>query len=250
MNTYKTIKILFIFSIMTSFPSILRSEVLVFGGTGELGSEIVYDLLEANKQVTVFTRPTSKKSRLKGLDVKYLTGDVLNEVDVKNAITSKKFEVIIDALARDRNIDADFYEISMQYISRWAKETGVKQVILHGSVGAGISRKIYPSERYDAMKDLLSSKDIGERYLIESGVNYTIIRNLILLPNDVKESGKAFLTEDQLARGGVTRDALARLTLKCLSNTSCLNKVYHAIDNDLIVPKRHSRWKKQIDSMK
>ena len=250
MNTYKTIKILFIFSIMTSFPSILRSEVLVFGGTGELGSEIVYDLLEANKQVTVFTRPTSKKSRLKGLDVKYLTGDVLNEVDVKNAITSKKFEVIIDALARDRNIDADFYEISMQYISRWAKETEVKQVILHGSVGAGISRKIYPSERYDAMKDLLSSKDIGERYLIESGVNYTIIRNLILLPNDVKESGKAFLTEDQLARGGVTRDALARLTLKCLSNTSCLNKVYHAIDNDLIVPKRHSRWKKQIDSMK
>ena len=250
MNKYKTIKILFIFSIMTSFPSILRSEVLVFGGTGELGSEIVYDLLEANKQVTVFTRPTSKKSRLKGLDVKYLTGDVLNEVDVKNAITSKKFEVIIDALARDRNIDADFYEISMQYISRWAKETEVKQVILHGSVGAGISRKIYPSERYDAMKDLLSSKDIGERYLIESGVNYTIIRNLILLPNDVKESGKAFLTEDQLARGGVTRDALARLTLKCLSNRSCLNKVYHAIDNDLIVPKRHSRWKKQIDSMK
>ena len=250
MNICKTIKILFIFSIMTSFPSILRSEVLVFGGTGELGSEIVYDLLEANKQVTVFTRPTSKKNRLKGLDVKYLTGDVLNEVDVKNAITSKKFEVIIDALARDRNIDADFYEISMQYISRWAKETKVKQVILHGSVGAGISRKIYPSERYDAMKDLLSAKDIGERYLIESGVNYTIIRNLILLPNDVKESGKAFLTEDQLARGGVTRDALARLTLECLNKTSCLNKVYHAIDNELVIPERHSRWKKQIDSMK
>ena len=250
MNISKTIKILFIFSIMTSFPSILRSEVLVFGGTGELGSEIVYDLLEANKQVTVFTRPTSKKNRLKGLDVKYLTGDVLNEVDVKNAITSKKFEVIIDALARDRNIDADFYEISMQYISRWAKETGVKQIILHGSVGAGISRKIYPSERYDAMKDLLSAKDIGERYLIESGVNYTIIRNLILLPNDVKESGKAFLTEDQLARGGVTRDALARLTLECLNKTSCLNKVYHAIDNELVIPERHSRWKKQIDSMK
>ena len=250
MNICKTIKILFIFSIITAFPSILRSEVLVFGGTGELGSEIVYDLLEANKQVTVFARPTSKKTRLKGLDVKYLTGDVLNEEDVKNAITSKKFKVIIDALARDRNIDADFYEISMNYISKWARETGIEQVILHGSVGAGMSRKIYPPERYDAMKELLGAKDIGERYLIESGVNYTIIRNLILLPNDLKESGKAYLTEDQLARGGVTRDALARLTLECLSNTSCLNKVYHAIDKDLIVPERHSRWKEQLDSMK
>ena len=250
MNLLKKLAILIIFSNISIFTSNVNAEILVFGGTGELGSEIVYDLLDANKKVTIFVRPTSKKTLLKGLDVSYVTGDVLNEKDVERAIKSKKFIVIIDALARDRNIDAEFYVTSMNYISKWAEKAGVNQIILHGSVGAGLSQKIYPKDRLNSMRELLTAKGLGERYLIESDVNYTIIRNLILLPNDVKESGKAYLTENQLAKGGVTRDALARLTLECLNKQSCFNNIYHGIDDELIVPEKYSRWKKQIDSMK
>ena len=250
MNLLKKLAILIIFSNISIFASNVNAEILVFGGTGELGSEIVYDLLDANKKVTIFVRPTSKKTLLKGLDVSYVTGDVLNEKDVERAIKSKKFIVIIDALARDRNIDAEFYVTSMNYISKWAEKAGVNQIILHGSVGAGLSQKIYPNDRLNSMRELLTAKGLGERYLIESDVNYTIIRNLILLPNDVKESGKAYLTENQLAKGGVTRDALARLTLECLNKQSCFNNIYHGIDDELIIPEKYSRWKKQIDSMK
>ena len=54
--------------------------VLVFGGTGLLGSEIVKQLANAGEtQITVFARPTSDRSRLDGIDVNYVVGDVLNE---------------------------------------------------------------------------------------------------------------------------------------------------------------------------
>jgi len=249
MNLLKNLAILIIFLNITISSYFANAEVLVFGGTGELGSEIVKDLLDAKKKVTVFVRPTSKKTLLKNLDVSYVTGDVLNEKDVENALKSKKFDVVIDALARDRKGHEDFYIISMNYISKWSKKTGVNQVILHGSVGAGLSQMIYPAERLNNMRNLLNAKSLGERYLIESGVNYTIIRNLILLPYGLKESGKAYITNDQLARGGVTRDALARLTLECLNNKSCFNDIYHAIDRELVIPKEYNRWKEQIESM-
>ncbi|MFL2771497.1 MAG: NAD(P)H-binding protein [Rhodospirillaceae bacterium] len=224
--------------------TVANASVLVFGGTGQLGSEIVQDLLEDGTVVTVFVRPTSKKQRLEGLDVAYVTGDVLNEDDVETALKSGPYSVVIDALARDSGVDPTFYVDSMKYISKWAVATKVKQVILHGSVGAGLSRPVYPEERWGDMAGTITAKDHGERHLIESGAPYTIIRNLVLLPHEVKESGAAELTTDQSARGVVTRDGVARLTLECMDNSDCINEIFHAIDPDV---KRPGRWGEGID---
>jgi uncharacterized protein YbjT (DUF2867 family) len=234
-------------SMVLSVSAYSQQKVLVFGGTGQLGSEIVKTLLAANMDVTVFVRPSSKRALLTGLDLSYISGDVLNEEDVEKALKSARYDVVIDALAKDRaDKNAQFYNVSMQYISSWSKVTRVKQIILHGSVGVGLSRPAYPDDRFDTMRAILEAKDSGERHLIESGVNYTIIRNLILLPSDVKESGNAFLTDDQTARGPVTRDALARLSLDCLNNEDCFNEIYHAIDNNIELPEKHSRYKEQL----
>ncbi len=212
--------------------------VLVLGGTGQLGSEIVKDLVAAGEDVTVMVRPTSDKARLQGLDVTYVTGDVLNEDEVEAALKSGPYRVVIDALARDGGVAPDFYIDSMEYISKWAKETSVKQVILHGSVGAGLSRPIYPTDRWDFMGPTIEAKGMGERHLMESGAPYTIIRNLNLLPMEVQESGNAHLTTDQMKAGGVTRDGLARLTMECLDNADCINEIFHAIDPDVVDPRR------------
>lgn len=212
--------------------------VLVFGGTGQLGLEIVKALTAKGEDVTVFTRPQSDRTSLGSMNVSFVVGDVLNADDVSSAFQSGSFRVAIDALARDSNDDADFYIESMAHISRAAKETGVRQVILHGSVGAGLS---HLSER-DSEEDfgpLMVAKGLGERYLIESGVPYTIIRNWALLPTPAKESGQAFMTEDQSARGLITRDALARFTIECLDQAQCINKIFHTVDDAVDAPERY-----------
>ncbi|MEQ8736583.1 MAG: NAD(P)H-binding protein [Rhodospirillaceae bacterium] len=222
--------------------------VLVFGGTGQLGKEVVMDLVEAGEDVTVFVRPTSNRSELETMGVSFVTGDVLTESDVEAALKSGPYKVVIDALARDGDVNPDFYIDSMIYMAKWAKETGVAQFILHGSVGAGLSRPIYPEDNWSRMGNTITAKDFGERHLMESGVPYTIIRNLVLLPADLKESGKAAITTDQTKRGGVTRDALARLTLECMGQDRCLNEIFHAYDDEVEVPE--GRYRDTLDEFK
>jgi uncharacterized protein YbjT (DUF2867 family) len=208
--------------------------VLVFGASGQLGSEIVKSLVAAGKPVSVFLRPGSEAKRLAGLKVTTVTGDVLKEDDVAAALKSAPFAVVVDALARG-SAGVEFYEISQRHIATWAKRTGVKQVILHGSVGAGKSRAIYPEAMWPRMKDTLLAKQAGENHLIASGVGYTIIRNAQLPASTTPATGKAKLYEDQFKYGAVTRADLGRLTLECVESATCMNKIFHAVDESLPV---------------
>ena len=51
-----------------------ENRVLVFGGTGQLGSAVVRELVAAGHPVTVFVRPASDRSRLEGLKLDYVSG--------------------------------------------------------------------------------------------------------------------------------------------------------------------------------
>jgi uncharacterized protein YbjT (DUF2867 family) len=115
-----------------------------------------------------------------------------------------------------------------------AKRTGVKQFILHGSIGAGANIAQVP-----ALKDFkptpgLIDKGMAETAVIESGVPYTIIRNG-LIPQDPQPPAteRAFLTPDVSTFGEVTRDYLAIFTLDVMDHPARLNKIYHAIDPTL-----------------
>jgi uncharacterized protein YbjT (DUF2867 family) len=223
--------VLFTLSLIYSSTSLFAAEqqkVLVFGGTGALGHEIVSDLLETQQySVSVFARHGSDIEGLSNLPVDIIIGDILIEETVKKALHTVPFNIIIDALARDSDASPHFYEQSMASISKWSNLTGVSQIILHGSVGAGLSRGVQSWTKYTAT---IADKDRAERYLIESGITYTIIRHLRLLPAKIKESGLALLTRDQLIGGTVTRDGLARLTIQCITKEKCMNEIFHAYD--------------------
>ena len=207
--------------------------ILVLGGAGRLGSEIVKDLAEAGEDFVVLARPTSNRARLEGLDVSYVIGDMLSETDMEKIFREGSFRAVIDASAIARGGDANFYIESQRIISRLAKETGVGQIILHGAIGAGDSADLYFMEKVpDEPRHSMAAKTVAETILIESGVSYTIIRNMTLLPLETRESGNARLTRDHSVMGPVTRDGLARLTMECLDNADCLNSVFHATDKD------------------
>lgn len=209
-------------------------KVLVFGGSGQLGSQVVRALLGAGHDVTVFVRPTSDRDRLAKLPVHYIEGDVTVEADVRRAMQTTRFDVVVDALGRS-GAEVGFFAVSGTNIAKWASATDVKQLILHSSVGAGQSKEAYPPERYVAMRPLFVAKETGENAAIDSGVTYTIIRNAVLRdpPDDVPEQAR--LVSDQRAYGSVSRRGLARLTVQCIDEPSCRNQIFHAIDDTLPV---------------
>ncbi|MCC6173638.1 MAG: NAD(P)H-binding protein [Gammaproteobacteria bacterium] len=214
------------------------AEVIVFGGTGKLGSEVVRALNAAGHEVTVFHREGSDRSRLQGLKYREAIGDATRAADVQAALAARRYDVVVDALAKGRSEPAEFYVVTQRAIVAAAKASGVKQVILHGSVGAGASRAIYPESRWSAMKDVLQAKDVAERALVASGVPYTIIRNAVLRDGAPGAREQAALTEDQMKFGGVTRAGLGRLTAECTLKPECLGRIFHAIDPQVPLPVR------------
>lgn len=216
----------------------LAAEVIVFGGSGKLGAEVVRSLLAADHDVTVFHRERSDLSRLQGLKLQFAIGDATVERDVQAAFAAHRYDVAINALAKGRSEPVAFYETTQRLITAASKATGVKQVILHSSVGAGDSRAVYPQAIWPRMKDVLLAKDVAERELIASGVPYTIMRNAVLRDDAPGVREKAELSPDQRRFGAVTRSGLGRLTAECTLNPQCLGRIYHAIDPQVAIPQR------------
>ena len=220
--------------------------VLVLGGTGQLGAEIVKDLVEAGDDVTVMARPTSNRERLAGLDVGYVVGDILNDADMERIFTETSYRAVIDASGQPFGGDQTYYEKSQKVISKWARAGNVGQMILHGATGAGDSAKMFYMENVPEFQRVsIASKSVAEDILKDSGVPYTIIRHMTLLPLEFTESGNAYLTKDRTAVGAISRDGLARLTIECLDNDDCTNTTFHALDLDVELGGRYvNMWKR------
>ena len=209
-------------------------KVLVFGGSGQLGSEIVRAMLGAGHDVTVFIRKTSSRERIEGLPISLVAGDVTVEADVERALKARRYDVVVDALGRS-GADVGFFAVSGPTIARWAAATGVRQIVLHSSVGVGASKDAYPAELYPRMERLFTAKKAGEDAVIASGVTYTIIRNAVLRDPPEGTPEHARFVTDQTVYGTVSRRGLARLTLGCVDEPDCTDKVFHAIDDSLPV---------------
>jgi uncharacterized protein YbjT (DUF2867 family) len=214
-----------------------KRSVLVFGGSGQLGAEVVRALVGAGHEVTVFLRPSSSRDRLAGLAVQMVEGDALVEADIERALRARRYDAVVDALGRSES-DVDFFAKSGTAIARWSAATRVRQVILHSSVGVGRSKAVYPPARYENMRRLFEAKQAGEDAVMASGADWTIIRNAVLRNIPAEASDGARLFDDETKFGAVSRRGLGRLTLECIDNPACSRKIFHAVDEGMPVPGR------------
>jgi uncharacterized protein YbjT (DUF2867 family) len=206
--------------------------VLVFGGTGRLGAEIVRALLAAGFEVAVFARPESERQRLAGLPVTFVVGDALVDDDVRRALESRRYRIVVNALGRSES-PPSFFATTGTSIAKWSKAGGVEQVILHSSVGVGDSRDAFGSVRSPLLADVFDAKETAEAALIASGVRYTIIRHARLQDPRGAPPETPRLVADPKAVGTVSRRGLARLTVECAAQARCYGRTYHAVDDSL-----------------
>lgn len=231
--------LLVVLSALGSPPNAFAASVLIFGGTGNTGSRVAKGLLALNHDVIVFARPTSDRSRLEGLAVRFLVGDVHEPETVAVALASAKPDVVIAAM-QSRRDQSPHGDPEIQLITL-AAEAGVNHFVYLGSVGSGpdtkAQRERYPDINYERFAQVLADKGRVERYLLASPLNHTIVRTGAVLVEFGREpppgTGRAYLTEDQDKMGAVTYDDLAALIVRCVDRVACFGKVYHAVDDTL-----------------
>lgn len=233
MKFYRKINTLLIVLLFINTVTEAKESILVVGGTGRVGSEIVKILANENKDITVLSRSDNNYSRLKGLNINYMQGNVLNDKDIERVFSEKDFSVVINALAKVGN-SPNPHAVGQNNLIKWSKKTGIKHFILIGSVGAGSKQSELVSDIVWSMwKDILQEKGKAEASLINSKLPYTIIRTGIVVYDDTPATGNAELLEDDTIVGIITRKDLAQLTGECVLNGLCFNKIYHAFDASL-----------------
>jgi uncharacterized protein YbjT (DUF2867 family) len=107
-------------------------QVLVVGGTGMLGSQVVTELLARGKRVRALVRPASDATRLESADVEIARGDMMDPASLQQAMDGVD-AVISTAAGYTRHSKGDTDEIDVtgnRNLADAARRTGIRRFVL------------------------------------------------------------------------------------------------------------------------
>jgi len=211
----------------------LPGSILIFGATRGTGLELAKLLTARGDSVTAFVRPTSDRSGLEPLGVKFVVGDAIIADEVQAAFTENRYRAVVSTLGCFKcDVPPDY--IGNKNVFDAAKSANVERVMMISSVGAGDSADAPPWISKWILKDVMALKTQAEDHLRNSGLAYTIIRPGGL--KDAEATGNGLLTEDVMAMGIITRKDLAKLMVEALDDKAAANKIYTAKDSEMTWP--------------
>ena len=180
-------------------------KILVTGATGRTGSLVFRKLAELNQEFTPvgFARNPDKVKEMFGTTEGFFFGDITSKDSLQTALTGC-FGLVILTSATPKIKEGtppgerpEFYfpENGIPEIVDWigqknqidaAKEAGVSHIVLVGSMGG--TNENHPLNRLGDGKILIWKRK-AEQYLIDSGIDYTIIHpgGLLDTPGGVRE---------------------------------------------------------------
>lgn len=201
---------------------------LVTGATGSLGRRIIRQLREDEQPVRAFVRLSSKFGELEDRGAEIFIGDLKQERDIVKACHGIKYIISShggnDAQALDYRANIDLID---QAIANNAEHFVFISVL-------GADRGYDDSATFKAKRQV-------EKYLINSGLNYTILRpsgfanNIIPLAERFRDTGIYFSIGDQQNRSSiVSTDDLAKIAIACTSTEAAINQIFAVGGPDIL----------------
>ena len=206
-----------------------ESYIFLAGASRGVGREIAKCLIQQNQKVIALLRGEGSRPELESMGVKVVMGDALDSAAVEQAIlTNEPIQAVISTiggLPKDGE-RADFR--GNKNLIDAAVKVHVQKFILISSIGSGESAVALPPQAMETLRSVLIEKEQAEKYLMASGLNYTIIR-----PGGLKSepaTGNGIITENYKVAGTIHRADVAELACKCLFSHTANNKIFSAID--------------------
>lgn len=200
---------------------------LVTGATGSLGRRVVRQLREDLEPVRAFVRLSSRFGELEDRLAEIFIGDLTVERDIVKACEGVKYMISChggDAEALD-------YRANIDLIDR-AIANNVEHFVFISVLG--VDRGYQQSPTFKAKREV-------EKYLINSGLNYTILRpsgfanNIIPLAERFRDTGIYFSIGDQQNRSSiVSTDDLARIAIASTKTEGAKNQIFAVGGPDIL----------------
>lgn len=209
------------------------SYIFLAGASRGVGREIAKCLRQQNYKVKALLRQEDSRPELEAMGIEVVMGEALDTVSVEGAIlTNGSIKAVISTiggLPKDGQ-RADY--LGNKNLIDAAVKAKVQKFILISSIGSGESVVALPPPALETLKPVLIEKEQAEKYLIASGLTYTIIR-----PGGLKSeaaTGNGIVTEDYKVAGTIHRADVAELVCKCLLSDATNNKVLSAVDRGMM----------------
>ncbi len=193
---------------------------LVTGATGGIGRKVVRLLRHKENLVRAFVRLSSRYSELEHRGADIFIGDLQLEKDIEKACRGVQY--IISAHGSDGDALSLDYRANIELINQ-AKANEVQHFVFISVLGA---------ERGYEDAPVFKAKRAVERYLVASGLNYTILRpaglasNLLPLAERFRETGLYLLIGDPKNRTSiVSTDDLAKMVVDSITLEGALNQI-------------------------
>jgi NADH dehydrogenase len=152
-------------------------KVLVTGGTGFVGPQVVHALRAHNRDVRALVRRPERGTRLAGWGAELVTGDVTDPASLRAAVDGCTHVVHLVAIIK--GAPSDFHRVMTQGtkdLVAAAKDANVERFVLMSALGTS-----------EATKDTVpyyASKWAMEQETIRSGLEYTIMRPSFVFGRD------------------------------------------------------------------
>lgn len=202
------------------------AHVMLFGGTRGVGLEIAKILVDRGDTVTALVRPTSDRSGLQPLGVTFVVGDALDSESVLAVFSGQYYDSVITSLGAARGEGNAVDDVGMRNVIDAAKAAGVSRFVMVSAVGVGNSKGAVPERVYKILEPGLIAKDIGETYLRNSGLAYTVVRPGGL-DNGPATNTFGLIEDPSGPFERVNRAEVARLTVNALDDNGTAAKTYH-----------------------
>jgi putative NADH-flavin reductase len=165
--------------------------IIIFGATGTVGKELVKQALEKGYEVTAFVRNPEKMQDANKTNLVLYKGDVSNVSEVENAL--KNQDVVLCALG-DGKV-GKIRALGTKNIVEAMNKTGLKRLICQTTLGMGESygnlNFIWKHIMFGMLlKRAFQDHQLQEQYILNSNLNYTIVRPSALTDGEITNQFK------------------------------------------------------------
>ncbi|MDF1761284.1 MAG: SDR family oxidoreductase [Coxiellaceae bacterium] len=222
-------------------------QVLVVGATGHTGQRVLKHLDNSDHTAYGLTRSPDQAEKITACNAKPIIGDLEANIDT----TVEGMDAIIFvAGSRGTNIEGVDYQGVEKMVSA-ATKSNCQRFLYIGSLNTYKPREQYLQEMRDYYQqlnqpvpedlaktierdgyyDYLQMKALAEKSIIESPLDYTILR-AGLLTHETDTHGVNVSLDGTCKFGTTSRDAIAQCFIAALENTNTRRKIYTVLDGD------------------
>jgi uncharacterized protein YbjT (DUF2867 family) len=215
----------------------------VLGASGRTGIYVIQELQSRDSNIRAFSRNIEKAKESVSGNFEWVYADVTKPETLTVALQG--VDILISTIGSTGGDNSELidYQGSINFVDA-AKESGVKHIIYMSSIGAGGAENFSTVIINLVTDKAMKWKSLGEEYIRNSSINFTIVRPGGLR-GDPGALGIKLAQGDQII-GWIPRGDVASVLVESIYNPDALNKTFEVINDESLV---EDAWRDEFKNL-